>query len=683
MCTVTFKDGDGSDFAYSDVIAGNPVILDAADEPTKASSGDYDYTFNGNWYTTPELDDLWDLENDVVNHHMTLYPEFDATYKGLFAYTLDEDTMTAKITGLNSAVAAEYTDTVASIPDVIKSGTKTYAVTSIAERAFQNVALPDSVTIVSFNDADHLVSIGDYAFYNGSAASYAVGKLPDSITYVGRSAFYQVKTTSNALYGSLLDLRNTLLTEIKDYAFASLGAHIAALFTLPESVTKIGSYAFYNSGADGECPDLSHVTYFGSYAFYGCYHLTGVADLSGTKSIPNYFFHGGPALANLDGIILNEETTTIGANAFYNQRKLVSVTGTSSLTSIGEQAFNGCPSIKSFFIPATCTTIGQNAFSYSMAADGIIYCAVPSDLYNWAANWHSNFYGTILYNAIASGSYEYSANATIDYIIRPDESLVITGYTGTETSLNLRLGMEIDGKTYFVQEIGAEAFRNNTSLTSIYILTAKRSNDPLVIGDYAFAGCTNLVNFYVNGANGYWGQYLYLSVGAHAFDGDVKVNFTPMVPSGGAYAFKGLYLLSIGEYAFAGCIAFTRTVTIQNNVGAHAFEGCTKLAGFNLKATNTTLTIGEYAFNECTEIAKAEILANWKVESYAFNGCTGLTSAWIKSGAIMSGNWIFCSVGNGLTIHCNDASAPDTWGENWNYNALGVVHSTSYGDTSF
>ena len=683
MATVTFKNGDGSDLYSTNVVAGEHVSFEGA-EPTKASSGDYSYSFNGNWSTTPELDNLWDLEDDVVNKHMTLYPEFDATYKGLFAYTVDEDTLTAQITGLDSTVAASFSDTVASIPDTIMVGTKTYTVTSIKANAFNAVAFPASVQIVSFNDAKHLVEIGANAFRNASTPDYAVGKLPDTVASVGNYAFYYARSTNNAIYGSILDLEDTALTEINDYAFARIINGDAVPFTLSSKVTRIGPSGFYSATrASGDIPDLSHVTAFGSYALYGLYQLTGVANLSGVTSIPMYLLDGGSGQGRLSGIVLNENTTTIGESAFRIQAKITYVQGTSSLTSIGAKAFNGCTALKSFLIPASCTTIGSTAFGYSMSSSGIIYCAVSSDLYGWASDWHSNCYGQIMYNAVASGDYAYSDDAVFDYIIRPDDSLVITEAVCEEAMLDLTSGVEIDGKTYYVQEIAPHAFENCTFLQDLRIRTSKNSRTaPLIVGDYAFAGCTQLQRFYFNTVNNAWSADLYLSVGAHAFDGDAKVTFAPLASSSSSiYGLNKFYLESIGDYAFNGCIAINSRMTIKNNVGAHAFDGCIRLAGFDLVATDAQLTIGEYAFNGCTNLARVDILANWKVNSYAFNGCTALTAAWIKSGAIMSGDNIFYGVGSGLIIHCNDAAAPASWSAIWNYNDASNAHNTSYGET--
>jgi len=693
MATVTFKNGDGSDLYATNVVAGEHASFEGA-EPTKASSGDYSYSFNGNWYTTPELDNLWDLENDVVNNHMTLYPEFDATYKGLFTYTVDEDTLTAQITGLDSTVAASFSDTVASIPDTIMVGTKTYTVTSIGDGAFKNVAFPTSVEIVSFNDAKHLVSIGNEAFRNSSAASYAVGKLPDTVADVGSYAFNYVKTTDNAVYGSLLDLEDTALTTIRTSAFAYIMYGSIVPFTLSSRVTTIQSSAFYNCDrAGGDIPDLSNVTTMGTYAFYGSYILSGVVNLSGLTAVPAYAFHGRN-LGHFTGVILNDEkTTSIGSNAFQNQPRITYVEGTSSLTMISANAFASDNGLKSFLIPASCTTIGSKAFNYAMATDGIIYCEVASDLYGWASDWHSNSNGQIMYNAVASGEYVYSDDTILSYIIRPDNSLVITEALCEEATLNLTSGVEIDGETYYVQEIGPHAFENCTDLVNIYIRTPKNSRTaPLIVGDYAFAGCTQLTRLYVNTVSNTWSADLYLSVGAHAFDGDAKVTFGPLASNSGTsiYTINKFYLESIGEYAFNGCIAVNNTMTIRNNVGAHAFDGCIRLAGFDLVATDSQLTIGEYAFNGCTNLARVNIQANWKVNSYAFNGCTGLRSAWIFSGAIMSGDNIFYGVGiydsssnpiTGLLIHCNDASAPASWSAIWNYNDASNAHITSYGES--
>ncbi|MBE6850256.1 MAG: leucine-rich repeat domain-containing protein, partial [Ruminococcus sp.] len=55
--------------------------------------------------------------------------------------------------------------------------------------------------------------------------------------------------------------------------------------------------------------------------------------------------------------------TAIGANAFYNNDKLTSVTIPETVTTIGEKTFYSCSSLTSVNIPGSVTTIGGNAFS--------------------------------------------------------------------------------------------------------------------------------------------------------------------------------------------------------------------------------------------------------------------------------------------------------------------------------
>ena len=150
--------------------------------------------------------------------------------------------------------------------------------------------------------------------------------IPSSITSIGINAFndchvYDVYITdieawcnidfsnlsSNPLYyGRNLYLNNELVTNL----------------VIPNSVTSISDYAFY------DCDSLTSVTIGDSitsidYAtFRGCSNLTSVTIGNGVTSIDNYAFEG---CSSLTSITIPDSVTSIGEDAFYDCSNLKDV----------------------------------------------------------------------------------------------------------------------------------------------------------------------------------------------------------------------------------------------------------------------------------------------------------------------------------------------------------------------
>ena len=212
------------------------------------------------------------------------------------------------------------------------------SVTSIGWSAFYGCASLTSVTI-----PDSVTSIGGSAFYGCTSLTSVT--IPDSVTSIGGSAFYNCKSlTSVTIPGSVTSIGWSAF-----YGCASLTS-----VTIPDSVTSIGNCAFasctsltgiwvaegnshYANDASGvlfnkdkttlvQCPGAfaaytipNSVTSIGEYAFSHCTSLTSV-------TIPN-------------------SVTSIGEHAFSYCTSLTSVTISDSVTSIGEYAFYDCTSL--------------------------------------------------------------------------------------------------------------------------------------------------------------------------------------------------------------------------------------------------------------------------------------------------------------------------------------------------
>lgn len=126
---------------------------------------------------------------------------------------------------------------------------------------------------------------------------------------------------------------------------------------LPNSVTSIGEWAFY------ECRSLTSiniphsVTSIGNSAFSWCDSLTSI-------NIPN-------------------SVTTIGDEAFYECKSLTSINIPDSVTSIGDGAFDECSSLASINIPDSVTSIGNGAFSECKSLTSI---TIPESVTKMAGN---------------------------------------------------------------------------------------------------------------------------------------------------------------------------------------------------------------------------------------------------------------------------------------------------------
>lgn len=181
------------------------------------------------------------------------------------------------------------------------------------------------------------------------------------------------------------------VTEILNYAFRTTLA--IKKVTVPDSVKKIHSMAFYNSGiVDLIIGDGTEI--LEPLCFADCKALQSVTIGKGLKAINHDAFMGcadlgtitvdpdNPYLTSLNNIVYDKAFTTVyvcptlqvgtatlphtvkkvNDRAFYGCKFLAGVKLPSSLEIIGKQAFCGCTRFTSIAVPDTLTQIGCRAF---------------------------------------------------------------------------------------------------------------------------------------------------------------------------------------------------------------------------------------------------------------------------------------------------------------------------------
>ena len=128
---------------------------------------------------------------------------------------------------------------------------------------------------------------------------------------------------------------------------------------LPENLTSIGEYAFYECSSLTSITIPNSVTSIGEYAFQFCYSLTSISIPNSVTSIGERAFQ---SCRSLTSITIPNSVTSIGSSAFSGCRSLTSITIPNSVTSIGEEAFYYCDALTSITIGNSVTSIGESAF---------------------------------------------------------------------------------------------------------------------------------------------------------------------------------------------------------------------------------------------------------------------------------------------------------------------------------
>ena len=243
------------------------------------------------------------------------------------------------------------------------------SVTSIGGIAFRDCSSLESITI-----PDSVTYIGSYAFYGCSSLTSIL--IPNAVTSIGDYAFFyctsltSITVSDNNMYYKSID--GVLFDKNVQKIIAYPCGKSSNYYTIPDSVTSIGSYAFYGCYSLTSFTIPDSVTSIGNFAFNGCTGLTSITVSDNNKyykSIDGVLFDKDvqkiiayPCGKSSDCYTIPDSVSSIGIYAFHLCTSLTSITIPNSVTSIGDDAFFYCTSLASITIPDSVTSIGGDAF---------------------------------------------------------------------------------------------------------------------------------------------------------------------------------------------------------------------------------------------------------------------------------------------------------------------------------
>jgi len=393
------------------------------------------------------------------------------------------------------------------------------------------------------------------------------------------------------------------VTEIGEKAFKDCVG--LTQIAIPHTVTKIGNYAFADTGlTEITLPSSLNATVTSNMdsAFKGCNKLKSVVIEEGVKVIGQFMFSG---CSKLTEMVIPDSVTEIGYSAFMNCSSLCKIALGSNLSKIGSGAFEGCNYLYECYNLSKLTiTVGETDKTVNGGLDSTVKYLHTDK--NEASK------------LIAEG----------DFVFVNDNGVYgLIGYTGDSEDLVLPTACK--GSTYIIPEqafadsayksltinggvtaIGAQAF-SRSKFESVYIKAGT-----LEIGKSAFSGCAQAKTLTILAddltlADNYSIRMVNLT--------EITLSNTTL-PAQTYYNCSELKKVTltnviIGDACFYQCSALSSVTVNGGSIGKQAFQGLTELN--NVTIDSEVSSIGEWAFYQC---GLAEVVLENKEWTITYDG---------------------------------------------------------------
>ena len=242
--------------------------------------------------------------------------------------------------------------------DVVIPATVTYDGTTYPVTSIEAIAFYGSTELTSIVVPNSVTEIGQEAFGNCPGLTSIVVDSGNPRFDSRNNCNAIIETADNEL---IAGCKNTIIpnsvTKIGNFAFDCCDSLTSIV--IPNSVTEIGHYAFYSCDSLTSIDIPNSVIEIGYGVFESCSGLTSIVVESGN---PRYDSHN-----NCNAIIETASSTLIAG--------CKNTTIPNSVTAIGDLAFAGCDGLTSIDIPNSVTEINYFAF-YQCFGLTDVYCYI-------------------------------------------------------------------------------------------------------------------------------------------------------------------------------------------------------------------------------------------------------------------------------------------------------------------
>lgn len=241
-----------------------------------------------------------------------------------------------------------------------------------------------SVPVQAAGEKDFEIENGVLVSYHGPGGQVTI---PDEVTKIGSFSFYGRADITE------VDIPNTVTTIGKEAFFGCTGLQSLAI---PSSVRTIEKYAFADCTGLTDLKLYRGVRTMGEYAFGNCDALTSVTIPGSMKAVGDGFVN----CDSLETVVLRSGVEEIDKGAFWDCPKLSQVTIPEGVTRIGQGAFGECPSLETVAIPESVTAITDGAFltwdleaSPAAASGPVFQNTACGEALRYARRWDLTFEG--------------------------------------------------------------------------------------------------------------------------------------------------------------------------------------------------------------------------------------------------------------------------------------------------
>ncbi len=333
---------------------------------------------------------------------------------------------------------------------------------------------------------------------------------------------------------------------------------------IPDGVTEIKDYAFYNCHSVTSVTMPDGVTSIGESAFEGCDGVTSMEISQGTAHIGSLAFKDCNSLTSVTWNAINCEDFTSRDTPFYYayyynynyyddfdlRRQITSFTFGDSVKHIPAYLCDEMTELTTITIPQSVTSIGSHAFNNCSGLNTMQY----------------------------EGTLEYWCR--IDFASTTSNPM---GYADKEFINQQQLAGELVLPEWLT-EVKNYVFYGCTNLTSVFIPDGVTS-----IGNSAFSDCSNLTSAIIPDEVKNIGSYAFSSCNL------TSATIPDKVASIGSYTFSdcsslvsatiGNGVTSVGNGTFSNCNRLTSVAIGESvtRIGAETFYGCDSLASITWK----------------------------------------------------------------------------------------------------